>query len=233
MDAVADHPDPSRQRLSRDGILRTAVAIADEGGIEAVTMRRVAASLGVEAMSLYHHVAGKDALLDGMVDLVFAEIDEPPAEGTDWRAAMRARATSAREALRRHPWATPLMDSRTAPGPATLRHHEAVLGCLRTAGFDLPTTAHAVALLDSYLYGFALQEAALPFEGGGQELHDVAGAILADLPAEEFPHLAEMVTGHALRPGYDFGAEFSWGLDLLLDALERRRTGPRRTSGDR
>ena len=156
-------PDPApRLPLTRERVLRAAVALADREGV-AVSMRKLAKELGVEAMSLYHHVAGKNALLDGMVDHVFSEIDLPAAE-QGWKAAMRQRAISARAALRRHPWAIALMESRSTPGPANLRHHDAVIGCLRQAGFSVALTAHAYSILDAYIYGFALQEASLPFD---------------------------------------------------------------------
>src|SRR5215831_16044757 len=159
---TADHAGAHRAPLSRDRVLRAAVALADTGGISSLSMRKLGEALGVEAMSLYNHVASKNDLLDGMIDIVFGEIDLPSGDG-DWKAAMRRRAISARQVLRRHPWAIGLMESRTSPGPATLRHHDAVLGCLRRAGFSIELTAHAYALLDSYIYGFALQEASLPF----------------------------------------------------------------------
>src|SRR5215212_8293489 len=141
---------PGRARLSRGRVLRAGIALADTGGLESLTMRRLGEELGVEAMSLYKHVANKDALIDGMVDLVFAEIELPDG-GSDWRTAMRDRAVSARAALVRHPWATPLMQSRTAPGPATLTHHDIVIGTLRGAGFSVDLTAHAFSALDGYI----------------------------------------------------------------------------------
>ncbi len=208
-----------RVRLDRDRVLRAAVALADAGGIESLTMRRLGAALGVEAMSLYHHVAGKEDLLDGIVDAIFAEIHLPD-RGSGWRAAMRERAISARATLARHPWAASLMDSRTTPGPATLRHHDTVIGTLRAAGFPIALAAHAFSLLDSYTYGFALQEATLPFDTA-EETAEVAQAILAQLPAAEYPHLAELTVEHVLRPGYDYADEFAFGLDLILDGLER------------
>lgn len=207
---------PARAPLSRERVVRAAVAVADEKGVAALTMRAVAEPLGVEAMSLYHHVAGREDILDGMVDAVFAEIDLPPQDG-DWKSAVRHRAVSARDALRRHPWAVGLMDSRSRPGPATLRHHDAVIGTFRAGGFSVPMAAHAVSLVDSYLYGFVLQELSLPFKGAA-ELDEVAGAILREMPADAYPHLAELA-GHAMRPGYDYANEFNFGLDLLLDAL--------------
>nr|WP_256363190.1 TetR/AcrR family transcriptional regulator C-terminal domain-containing protein [Streptomyces sp. TRM70350] len=193
------------------------MAVADEKGSAALTMRAIAEPLGVEAMSLYHHVTGREDILDGMVDAVFGEIDLPPRD-TDWKSAMRHRAASARAALKRHPWAIGLMDSRSRPGPATLRHHDAVIGALRAAGFSVPMTAHAVSLIDSYLYGFVLQELSLPFKGAA-ELNEVTGAILRDMPADAYPHLTELATEHVLKPGYDHADEFTFGLALVLDAL--------------
>ncbi|MFD0412506.1 TetR/AcrR family transcriptional regulator [Streptomyces sp. NPDC127108] len=208
---------PARTPLSRERVIRAAVAIADEKGSAALTMRAIAEPLGVEAMSLYHHVAGREDVLDGMVDAVFGEIDLPP-RGTDWKSAMRHRADSARTVLRRHPWAVALMDSRSRPGPATLRHHDAVIGALRAGGFSVAMTAHAFSLIDSYLYGFVIQELSLPFSGS-EELGEVAGAILSDMPADAYPHLTELATEHALKPGYDYADEFTFGLTLILDAL--------------
>jgi AcrR family transcriptional regulator len=214
--------DAARQPLSRERVVRAAMALADAGGIDALTMRRLGDELGVEAMSLYKHVANKDDLIDGMTDAVFAEI-ELPSGATDWRTAMRERAVSVRAALSRHPWATPLMQSRTSPGPATMRHHDTVIGTLRTAGFSVALTAHAFSALDSYIYGFALQQRSLPFETGEQTA-ELAEAILAQFPAEAYPHLAELTVQHVLQPGYDYGDEFEFGLDLVLDGLERART---------
>jgi AcrR family transcriptional regulator len=216
-EAAADKRVP----LSRERLLRGAIAVADRGGIGALTIRSLANELGVKPMSLYHHVANKEAILDGVIDIVFSEIDLPPAD-SDWRQAMRHRALSARSVLRRHPWATPLMESRPNPGPATLRHHDAMLGTFRRAGFSIELAAHAYSLLDSYLYGFALEEAALPFDP--DTVGEVAEAILARFPAEEYPYLAELTTEHVLQPGYDYGNEFEFGLHLILDGLERLRT---------
>jgi AcrR family transcriptional regulator len=182
-------------------------------------MRKLGQVLGVEAMSLYNHVAGKGDLLDGMIDVVFGEISLPSGDG-GWKQAMRQRAISVRAALDRHRWAIGLMESRRSPGPATLRHHDAVLGCLRGAGFSIELTAHAYSLLDSYIYGFALQEASLPF-GTAEETAQVTHEIAGQMPAGEYPHLAEMATGHILQPGFRYGSEFEIGLDLILDALEQ------------
>jgi AcrR family transcriptional regulator len=211
----------SRPNLSRDRVLHAAIALADAGGIESLTMRRLGEELGVEAMSLYRHVANKVDLLDGMIDGVFAEIDLPSGR-TDWRTAMRQRAISVRAVMSRHPWATGLMESRTTPGPATLRHHDAVIGTLRGAGFSIGLAAHAFSALDSYIYGFALQEASLPFDTA-EETTQLTQAILARLSGDEYPHLTEMATEHVLRPGYDYGDEFEFGLDLILDGLEHAR----------
>ncbi len=214
-----------RAPLSRERILRGAVAVADAAGIGALTMRSLARELGVKPMSLYHYVGSKDEILDGIVDMVFSEIDLP-APGGDWKPQMRRRAVSARQALRHHPWAIGLMESRANPGPATLRHHDATLATLRAAGFSVAMTAHAYALLDSYIYGFALQEAALPVNPG--IITEATEAIMRQL-AGEYPYLAEMATEHVLQPGYDFGSEFEIGLSVILDALTRSIPGqPRR-----
>jgi AcrR family transcriptional regulator len=208
-----------RGRLNPERVLRAAIALADSGGIESLTMRRLGQDLGVEAMSLYKHVANKDALLDGMVDLVFAEIELPSGE-TDWRTAMRDRAVSTRAALVRHPWATPLMQSRTAPGQATLNHHDTVIGTLRRAGFSVELTAHAFSVLDGYIYGFAMQQRSLPFDTL-EEAQEVGRQMFARMPAGVYPHLTELTVQHILQPGYDYGDEFEYGLDLILDGLDR------------
>jgi AcrR family transcriptional regulator len=206
-----------RAPLSRERVLRAAVGIADAGGVGSLTIRSLAQELGVKPMSVYYHVANKDEILDGIVDLVFAEIELPSAGG-DWRSELRRRANSARQVLRRHPWAIGLMESRTSPGPATLRHHDATIGTLRAAGFSVEMTAHAYALLDSYVYGFALQEASLPFDTP-DTVAEVAGPMMERFPPGAYPHLVELATEHVLRPGYDFGDEFEFGLTLILDAL--------------
>ena len=209
----------SRPPLTRERVLSAALELADAGGVESLSMRAVARRLGVEAMSLYHHVANKDAILDGLVDAVFEEIEVPA--GLDWRATMLERALSARAALLRHRWAIGLMDSRRNPGAATLAHHDAVLGMLRGAGFSLPLTALAYSLLDSYIYGFTLQEVGLPFDNE-QEAEEVAEAILERLPADALPHLAELTQHYVLAEGYSFADEFVRGLDLILDGLEEK-----------
>ena len=217
--ATTRHAAARREPLSRDQVLRAAVALADQGGIEALSMRKLGQVLGVEAMSLYNHVANKNDLLDGMIDIVFGEIGLPAGD-TGWKQAMRQRAMSAREVLGRHRWAIGLVESRASPGPATLAHHDAVLGCLRHAGFSVELTAHAASLLDSYTYGFALQEASLPFTTH-EETAGVTQQILDQFAPQQYPHLAEMAAQHILQGGYEYGGEFEIGLDLILDALER------------
>ena len=207
-----------RAVLSRERVLRGAVAVADARGVGSLTIRSLAHELGVKPMSVYHYVANKDEILDGIVDLVFGEIELPSPDG-DWRSEMRRRAISARRVLSRHPWAIGLMESRTAPGPATLRHHDAFIGTLRRAGFSVEMTAHAYALLDSYVYGFALQEASLPFTD--PETVTEAAKPVQRASVDEYPHLFEMATEYVLQPGYEFGNEFEVGLSVILDALTR------------
>jgi AcrR family transcriptional regulator len=219
MPRTASELPQKRVPLSRERVLRAAVAIADATGIGSLTMRSLAHELGVKPMALYYHVANKEEILDGIVDLVFSEIELPSADG-DWRSEIIRRADSARQVLRHHPWAIGLMESRKSPGPATLRHHDATIGTLRRAGFSVEMTAHAYALLDSYIYGFALQEVSLPFEGP-ETLADVAEPMLQQFSAEAYPHFVEMATEYVLKPGYDFGNEFEFGLGVILDALTR------------
>lgn len=212
-------PQPTRETLTRQRVLHAALELADTGGLETLSMRKLGEAVGVEAMSLYNHVANKEDLLDGMVDLVFAEV-ELPTPGDDWRQAMRQRATSMRLVLSRHRWAIGLMESRSTPGPATLRHHDAVLGCLRQGGFSLTHTAHAVSVLDSYIYGFALQEKALPFDTP-EETTELAESIMSGFADGEYPYLTEIATAHVMRSGYTYGNEFEFGLDLILDGLQQ------------
>jgi AcrR family transcriptional regulator len=208
-----------RVPLSRERVLKGALEVADTEGVGSLTMRLLAEHLGVKPMALYHHVANKSEIIDGIVDLVFSEI-ELPSTSRPWRSEMERRASSARQVLRRHPWAIALMQSRTRPGPATLQHHNAVIGALRGAGFSLPMTAHAYALLDSYIYGFALSEASLPINGP-ETVAEVAESMMLQYLARDYPYLSEFSTEHILKPGYDFGAEFGYGLELVLDGLNR------------
>jgi AcrR family transcriptional regulator len=208
-----------RSRLSRERVLHAAMAHADEGGLEALTMRKVAEELGVAPMALYRHVANRDDLVDGMIDIIFSEI-ELPAAGADWKTAMRDRAISVHDAMLRHRWAIGLLESRTNPGPANLRHHDAVIGCLRAAGFDMAMTAHAYSLVDSYIYGFALTKMNLPFETT-TDIAEMAESMLEPFPVGAYPNLAAFITEHAMKQGYDYADEFDYGLDVLLDGLER------------
>ena len=175
----------------------------------------------MEAMSLYNHVANKDDLLDGMVDIAFSEIDLS-SNGADWKAIMRRRAMSAREMLARHPWAVGLMESRATAGPANLRHHDSVIGSLRKGGFSIGMAAHAYSLMDSYIYGFALQQMNLPV-GARRQAPEAAQTFLRRFRTEEYPYLAEMVTEHSMKSGYDYGDEFEFGLELILNGLEKIR----------
>lgn len=217
--------DPSaetRSSLSREHVLRVAIELADKAGVEALTMRKLGQVLGVEAMSLYNHVVNKDDLLDGMVDVVFGEIGLAWKE-KDWKKAMRQRAITAREVLSHHSWSIELMESRRRPGPATLQHHDVVIECLREAGFSITMAAHAFSLLGSFIYGFALQQASLPFNTSSESAAE-AEKILRRFSAGQYPHLTEMTSQHVLQPGYDYAGEFEFGLDLILEGLERVRT---------
>jgi AcrR family transcriptional regulator len=214
-----DRSAKPRTALSRERVLSAALVVADTGGIDSLSIRHIAEELGAKPMSLYNHISSKDDILDGIVDLVFSEITVP-SDDTDWKVAMRLRAYSARDALVRHPWASVLMQSRTNPGPATLRHQNAVIGCLRTAGFTIHQAAHAFSVVDSYIYGFTQQQHNLTYTTQ-EEAAAVAEAILHHLPADEYPHLADMIIEHALQPDFDYAAEFDFGLDLILDGLER------------
>jgi AcrR family transcriptional regulator len=218
MSSSSDGPAARRAALTPARVISTAVALADSIGVDALTIRKLAAELDVKPMTIYHHVPNKEAIIDGMVDLVFSEIDLPPID-VGWKQAIRQRAVSARGVLARHPWATPLMEARTSPGPATLRHHDAMLGCFRSGGFSIEMTGHAYALVDAFIYGFALQEATLPATAG-EDMADLAAMITAAMPAGEYPNLVEFTAEHVLAPGYDFGKEFDFGLDLILAGLE-------------
>ncbi len=211
-----------RVPLSRDRVLAGAITVADTGGIGALTIRTLAQELGVKPMSVYHYVANKDEILDGIVDLVYAEIDLP-VPGENWRTEMRRRAGSAREVLTKHPWAPPLLQSRLNPGPATLRHHNAFIATLRAAGFSVELTAHAFALVDSYVFGFALSENALPIHGP-DSVADTAASMMHFFDAEAYPSLLEFTVEHVMRPDYDFGEEFAYGLTVILDGLARSLT---------
>ena len=212
----------ARLPLTRERVLQAAVALADREGIASVSMRKVAAELGVEAMSLYNHVANKEDLLDGMVDLVVGEIDAP-AEGVDWKAAMRGRILSAREALLRHPWASAVMASRVNMTGTVMRYMESTMALLRQGGFSVDLTHHAIHVLGSRIFGFA------------QELYDDSEALAAspdiamlEQMAADFPTLTELASqisheGPTVGIGCDSQLEFEFGLDIMLDGLERLR----------
>lgn len=207
-----------RAGLTRERVLRTAVRLADEGGLEGLSMRELGRETGVEAMSLYNHVSSKDDLLDGMVDLVVEEISLPPA-GTDWRQFMVQRASSARQAFTRHPWAAALVDSRMHSGPVRLRYLESVIGTLRGAGFTVELAARAFSLVDSYVYGFCRQSSHVNNAKSGGT--DAAETFLRVLPQEEYPNLAAMAAMQATGSGYDEESDFEFGLNLILDGLQR------------
>jgi len=213
-----------RAPLTRERVLRAALALVDTGGHEALSMRNLGKKLDVEAMSLYKHVANKEDIVDGLVDIVFSEIAVPSPGEIDWKSAMRRRAISVREALNRHRWAVGLMEGRMRPGPASLRHHDAVMGCLREAGFPFRAAVHASSVMDAYIYGFALQEKNLPFETPDQvsEVMEIQRQHVPDM--DDYPYLVEVATEMA-KAGYDYATEFAFGLDLILDALERLRDG--------
>jgi AcrR family transcriptional regulator len=211
-------PEP-RVPLTRDRVLGAAVLLADEDGIESLTMRGLGLRLGVEAMSLYNHVANKDDILDGMVDLVVSEIDLP-SDTVDWKEAMRRRAISARSVFSRHPWASGLIDSRMSSGPARLRYFDRVVGTLRRAGFTLEMAARAFSVLDSYIYGFGRQQLNMS-AGHDIKPEEMAEAFLRQIPADEYPYLREMVVEYAMNSGHDEEADFEFGLNLILDGLER------------
>ncbi len=211
----------ARPSLNRTRVVDEAMRLADEEGLAALSMRALAGRLGVEAMSLYHHVAGKEALLDAMVDAVFADL-HLPVVGGDWRAELRARSVSGRTVLLRHRWAVGLMDSRRSPGPQSMRHHDAVLGCLAAQGFSLRAAGTAFALLDAHLYGFMAQEVSLPFEGEA-DLAALGAEILGPEVRAAYPHFTAFAEGRAMQPGYSFGNEFEVTLDLVLGALDGLR----------
>lgn len=207
----------TRPSLSREHVLESAVTLADEIGIEALTIRKLATAMGTKPMTIYRHVPSKEEIVDGMVDRVFAEIERPSPDG-DWLSALRQRCLSARAVLNRHPWAAPIMESRTSPGPETLGHHDAVFGCMRRGGLSWQMIAHASAMLDAYMYGFALLEASLPSHAEGEfvgAVKDIASAVDADA----YPNVVGLAVEHVFQPGYDFSDTFEVGLDVLLEAV--------------
>jgi AcrR family transcriptional regulator len=218
MTTQATNRAPRRVPLSRERVLDAALKLADQGGLESLSMRKLGQELGVEAMAVYYHFANKDEVIDGIVDIVFSEI-ELPTDGTGWRTAMRQRAISLRDVLLRHRWAIGLMEARRNAGPENLRHHDAMLGSLRAAGLGMDLAAHAYSLLDSYIYGFALTKMNLPFQDT-EEVAEVAQGMLRRFRVDEYPNLVAIIA-ERMKPGYDYGDEFEYGLDLILDGLQK------------
>ena len=218
MTTQASNRAPRRLPLSRERVLDAAIKLVDQGGLGSLSMRKLGQELGVEAMALYYHFANKDEVIDGIVDIVFSEIDLP-ASGADWKTAMRRRAISLRDVLLRHRWAIGLMEARRNAGPANLRHHDAVIGSLRAGGLEMDLAAHAYSLLDSYIYGFALTKMNLPFDAT-EEVAEVAHGMLQRFPVNEYPNLVAIIA-ERIKPGYDYGDEFEYGLDLILDGLQK------------
>lgn len=224
-------PRTNRPPLTPERIVDAAIALADAGGLEGLTMRALARELGVEAMSIYHHVANREAILDRVVDRLYGAFPLPVV-GAPWRAEMRRRSLGARAVVVRHPWAIRVMNSRRNPGAVTLQHLDAVIGCLRASGFSPAMTGHAFALLDAHLYGFLAQELSLPFSDPSG-VAEMAGELASAEALAAVPHFAAFVAEQALAPGYDFGeAEFAWGLDVVLDALERARSAEGAVPGE-
>ncbi len=219
MSAEAMNAEEPRQPLTRQRVVQAAIQHADAAGLEGLTMRHLAKALNAAPMALYRHVSSRDDLIDAMIDVVFSEITLPLG-GAGWKQAMRERALSLRDALSRHRWAIALMESRRHPGPANLRHHDAVIGKLRAAGFDVAMVAHAYSLLDGYIYGFALTKMNMPIDTPA-EIDAMAQDMFEPFPANEYPNLTEFITNHVLKPGYDHAQEFEYGLDVILDGLER------------
>jgi len=232
---MAKRIDAPRTPLTKERVLRAAIALADAGGIEAVTMRKLARELGVEAMSLYNHVANKNEILAGMIDLVAGEIDMPDDAG-DWKSAIRRSAVSSRDAVLRHPWVSALSMSQQSGGPARLRHEDWLLRTLREAGVSKEVTYHALHIIRAYVEGFTLQQLSFPDRG---ELRNMAARFLQQLPVDDYQDFAEHVRQH-IEPREDTIDGFELGLDLILEGLERtggvstRRAAQRkRTRGSR
>lgn len=223
MSTTTMNSEDPRPPLSRERVVRAAIQHADSAGLDALTMRQVAGILQVAPMALYRHVSNRDDLIDAMVDVLFSEITLPLGS-SHWKTAMRDRALSLRDVLARHRWAIGLMESRRRPGPSNLRHHDAVIGKLRAAGFDFATLAHAYSLLDGYIYGYALTKMNIPFETP-DEMAAMAQDMFEPFPAKDYPNLAEFINDHVMKPGYDYGDEFEYGLDLILNGLEEALAG--------
>ncbi|MBE9030360.1 TetR/AcrR family transcriptional regulator C-terminal domain-containing protein [filamentous cyanobacterium LEGE 11480] len=219
MAKITDAGATPRIPLSRERVLLAAIELADADGIEALSMRKLAQRLGVKAMSLYNHVANRDEILDGMVDIVVGEMGVPSI-ATDWKVAMRARANAAHKVLLRHPWAAMALMSRINIGPAMLRYIDATLGCLREAGFSFELADHAWNAIDSHIYGFTLQQLNFPFAEA--EYVDAATAYVDQIPAAQYPYMHQL-TQHVMSGQYDGIHDFEFGLEMLLDGLDRLR----------
>lgn len=213
--------DPSKRRvpLTKERIISAAIKLADEGGLEALSMRKLGQELGVEAMALYHHFATKNLLIEGMIDHIHEEI-KIPTDAAHWSILVRARAESVLEVLSRHAWASPLMESGVNPGPATMQDRESLLKCFREAGFSIEMTVHAVSALDIYTYGFAQQLASLSFETT-QQAAEVGKAVMEQFPFDTYPYMGEMVSQHMMKAGYRAMDEFDFGLNLIIDGIAR------------
>ena len=218
---MASQPKPqvARVPLSRERVIDAAIRLADETGIDSLTMRRLAQELGVEAMSLYYYVANKDEILNGIVEVVVGEIELPP-PGTDWKAGLRRTAISTYEVLVRHPWAAGLVLSSSGISDARLRYMESILGGLRKAGFSAEMTDHGYHALESHIMGFTLWEVGMDL-GSVEDFTGKATDFLRDLPREELPYLAEHVEQHLKPRRPEDDGEFAFGLDLILGGLER------------
>ncbi|MCQ1994231.1 TetR/AcrR family transcriptional regulator C-terminal domain-containing protein [Arthrobacter sp. zg-Y1171] len=221
--ARQQEPSARRPRLNRDAVLRAGVELADQVGTDGFTMRTLADELGVVPMALYKHVANKQELLEGMVDLVWAEVTEPES-ARGWKQAVRDRAASLWTALVTHRWAVGRMEAAGRPGPESLRQHNAMLGCLRQSGFTFRAAVHVMSLLDAYVYGFALQQKTLSFETPEESAEAAADTLNGESAevAARYPYLLEVV-GELAKQGYDYDAEFNVGLDVLLDGIETLR----------
>jgi AcrR family transcriptional regulator len=204
--------------MSRERVMHAAMGLADRDGIESLTMRKLARELGVEAMTLYYYVARKDDILEGIADLVASQIELPPA-GADWKAATRQRAISAHDALVRHPWASMVWVSRAALGPGRLRYMDAGLRGFREAGFSRELTEQAFHAVENHIVGYTLQEMSFVIET--QEVAEAGATFLRQLPADEYPYLAEHVMQHLEGPGHVDEGDFEFALDLILDGIER------------
>lgn len=206
-----------KRAVSRDLLVSAAIKLADKKGLEGLSMRSLASKVGVEAMSLYNHVRNKEDLLDEIVDHVFGKIKWDKS-AKDWRLSMEQRAISTKKILSKHKWVIKILESRKAPGPNTLAHHDAVIACLRSAGFSLELTATAFSSLDAYTYGYIMTEQTLPFENE-EELKQIASHILENFPKRKYPNLYEFTEKHVLQPSYSYQNEFMKGLSLILDSI--------------